>query len=150
MVKYQSSNKAFDKMTITDFTDRLAWDLIYNNDRKEAPSVFISSLRIQPSEDHVEVSCVKVTSQTTSISSVTGISSAGRSELMKHKLKKSEKKEPKSNRTSRVRCVTCGKKCFMYCEHPLCSHSSKSNGKLFYCNNVCFQSHIEEMKAYHL
>ena len=150
IVKYQSQNKVFEKMKLTDFADRLAWDLIYNNDRKEARSTFISSLQTQPSVDGIEVSCVTITSPTSAVSSVSGTSSGEQSGLMKHKLKKSDKREgDKSQRFCRQACITCGKKCSLYCEHPMCLHSGRNNGKLFYCSSLCFKSHLEEMKPYY-
>ena len=140
-------------MSIIDFTDRLAWDLIYNNDPKEGHSVYIPPVDIQPTVNEIEVSCVEVTSQATSLSSVTGISTGGLSELMKHRLKKTDKRENgKSNRLCRVKCVACkvAKSAVLYCEHPMCLHSGRGNGPLFYCGNACFKSHIDEMKALHL
>ena len=107
-------------MKLADFSNRLAWDLIHNNDIIEVCSGFIPSLNIQLSENKVESSCIEVTSQTTAISSISGVSSGELVELAKHRLKNSEKREGgKSNCICWVPFVTCGEKCCIYFEHPM-------------------------------
>ena len=81
---YQSSCKVFDKLSIIGFADRLTWDLIYNNDPKDRSGEFIPPTYIQPSENGVEVSCIELSTPTSSLSSVSELTSLGISELMKH------------------------------------------------------------------
>ena len=106
---YQSSNDKIKNMSMIAFADRLAWDLIYNLDQREAPSLFISSSA---------PSLIDRCSPASAISSVSGFSFT-EPDPKKHLLVSNFTKEP-CGRVRRRQCEICGKKGMKICSHEMC------------------------------
>ena len=156
LVRHQSKNAAFDSMKISQFADRIAWDLIYNNDSKSLNSTFILSsssrhnVANQPfANQPLIVPNVLTCNQhsPTSISTVTNDSEAARfsfqlDDLKLHTLGKNEEVGP-NGRARRRKCKVCSVgKIDTICQHPRCKAAA-----FFCCTGKCFETHYHEMTS---
>ena len=151
LVRHQSKNAAFDSMKISQFADRIAWDLIYNNDSKSLDSTFTLSsssshnVANQPFIVPNEATCNQ--HSPTSISTVTNDSEAARfsfqlDDLKLHTLGKNEDVGP-NGRARRRKCKVCSEsKIDTICQHPRCKAAA-----FFCCTGKCFEIHYHEMTS---
>lgn len=144
---YQSMNESIQSMSMTDFADRMAWDLINNSDQKEVPSVYLSSSAPTSIATSIPPTSIVRSSTSSAISSLSGSSFPDSAENTnaaqdKHKLITNPKKEP-SGRARRCKCYYCGKKTTKICGHKDCGDEVL---RLFFCVGKCFDRHTQEMQ----
>jgi hypothetical protein len=153
-VRNFSKNEDLENMAIVDYADRLAWDLIYNDESTQETAAFLESdTSSLPSMVAIEntqggASTISPLSQ--------GSGSSNLSTARSHILIKNPERTMDGGyeRPMRRRCDRCGKRTHWMCSHPVCMTKIKTYGSeeysgLFLCGTpaLCFQTHLDEVRG---
>ena len=91
---YQCTNQDIKNMSMSEFADCVAWDLIYNEEKKDAPSTFITTSGSPSTSSSIGskypgVNCISIESPLSSMSTITNLFD----EVEGHQLKRTEERE---------------------------------------------------------
>lgn len=144
-VRHYTSNEDPKNMAIVDYSDRLAWDLIHNEESATERAAFLepdtSSLPSHVTLEHSAAAASTISPLSIGTRSVN-------SSIESHVLIKNPDLDPKEGRPQRRRCAKCSTRTMWLCNHPVCRSTTKTYGAneyegLFLCaNGKCFQTHI--------
>ena len=144
----RSNLPVFDKMTINEFADMMAWDLMNNKCSDTSTPTYIAPMdgTYFPPPPPVATVSLSGSTQGSVISDIspTGASICSSVGVDGHVLMQNPEKE-KNGRTKRRKCSACQKKTIHFCMHPRCKKRTGKTGVpgTFLCEGKCFTEHLE-------
>ena len=143
LARASSNNKKIKEMTVSQFADSLAWDLIHNKDNDQVGTYIKPSSRT-PTSPPILCQPVNVINCDASDSSpISEITLDPELQRQSHKLVNIEEFERNGVRRLRRKCVICKEKKLVKKTHRICSHPNCQEGKfkVHLCSDECLEIH---------